>query len=473
MPDAIIPSCEIEPHPLSLRDQIGRLFWWRGRLMREVPVEANAEFDALWASGLLQELQGRSWTPECQLTNYRTESGGRVLEHAVVPFVTYPIEWPFSMLQEAGEHLLRVNALAKSYGYELKDAHGYNVVFAGPRAQFVDVTSFQLRAKGAVGWSAQSQFQSFFVDPLRIWSLSGPFVARRLLLGGESITDFASSQLLSRGTRNLPLGIVQKLQRWRERLAMLNCLDDDILLAKAGPRLGRLLGAIRRRRYFPFHLDPEEVLGKQIRRLQPPSRKTEWSGYHQRLKQCPVTRRMEQVVARVSQLCPETVLDVGCNEGEFAFRFESETGARQVIALDADAQAMDVLYGRAKREGRRVTPVYSDAMLPLLPVAGISQRVRLRADVVVALAITHHLLLSQRYNIDYVMRRLAEFSRRHLVVEFMPMGLWNGTEAPPVPGWYNVDWFRAAVSRVCTAVEEVKLEENRILFSGTVRVPLG
>jgi hypothetical protein len=469
MSDTTIPSHEIEPHPLSLRDQIGALFWWRGRLMREVPAEAESEFDALWASGLLQELQHRGWAPGCQLTGYRTESGGRVLEHAVVPFVTYPTEWPFAMLRDAGEHVLRVNALARSHGYELKDAHGYNVVFAGTRPQFVDVSSFQRRLPGAIGWMAERQFRAFFLTPLRIWSLSGPFMARRMLLGGEVITDFEADRLLSWLFRLLRPGMARRYQRARERLGMIYHVDDEVLVAKTGALLGRLLRTMRKRRCVPFHREPEDALGRALRRLRPAAVRTEWSGYQQNFRYAPPPQRLEQVVALIRQFSPETVLDVGSNEGEFSFRFESDTGARHVIALDGDSQAIDYLYERAKREARRITPVYSDAMQPLLPVAGFPQESRLQADVVVALAITHHLLLTQCFNVDCVLQRLASFARRNLVVEFMPKGLWNGKEAPPVPRWYTFDWFQAAFSRRCTEVEVVQLEENRVLFSGRVR----
>ncbi len=51
----------------------------------------------------------------------------------------------------------------------------------------------------------------------------------------------------------------------------------------------------------------------------------------------------------------------------------------------------------------------------------------------------------------------------------MPLGLWDGKQAPPVPAWYNRDWVRTAFMREFELTHEEQLEENRVLFCGTLR----
>jgi hypothetical protein len=88
----------------------------------------------------------------------------------------------------------------------------------------------------------------------------------------------------------------------------------------------------------------------------------------------------------------------------------------------------------------------------------------LSADVVIALALTHHLLLTQGYRLDAVVERIAAYGQRHMVIEFMPKGLWDGSSGPPVPSWYNQEWFAAGLARAGRIVLCEKLEENRVAF---------
>jgi hypothetical protein len=94
---------------------------------------------------------------------------------------------------------------------------------------------------------------------------------------------------------------------------------------------------------------------------------------------------------------------------------------------------------------------------------------RFGSEAVVALAITHHLLLGQNLAIEHVLKIIAAFSRRYVFIEFMPKGLYNGRFAPPVPAWYSLDWFRNALQAEIDILLEEKLEENRILFVGELK----
>lgn len=469
MTPVVIPNGERITHPLSLRDRAGSLFRWNGRLMREIRPDHVPAFERLWSSGLLQALLAEGLISPVALTEFRTEEGGWVLAHDDIGFVTYPSEWSFSMLRSAAAHTLRVNEFAARFGYELKDAHTFNILFDGTKPRFVDLGSFVPRAEGAFGWPAEGQFRAAFLNVLRLWSQCGPYVARRLLVGGPVLPDMEAFRLHSWLSHVLPTPMHAWHRRWSDRKAALFWMTEQEFSKKAGAFPGSVLRFLRRRRLGPFRRAREQVLMRQLQRVRPPPGKTVWGGYHENFRQGLITPRVERIVDLIRSYGATTLLDVGCNEGEFAFRFLRQAGVGHVVALDADPSALDRLYLGASAEGLSVTPVLSDAVVPLLPLSGLSQEVRWRVDVVVALAISHHLILSEEYGVDVVLKRLAGFSRRHLVVEFMPLGLWNGKVAPPIPEWYRVDWFRAAFSRHCVEVVETPLEENRILFSGRVR----
>jgi hypothetical protein len=93
---------------------------------------------------------------------------------------------------------------------------------------------------------------------------------------------------------------------------------------------------------------------------------------------------------------------------------------------------------------------------------------RLRADLVVALALTHHLTLAQGYDIEDVFRYISGYAKKYVLVEFMPLGLWVKGHQPNIPDWYTSAWFREAFTKFFDLVWEEMIRENNILFVGKI-----
>ena len=91
---------------------------------------------------------------------------------------------------------------------------------------------------------------------------------------------------------------------------------------------------------------------------------------------------------------------------------------------------------------------------------------RWKADLVLAMALTHHLLLSQYLNIDAMFERLARCTNRYLLIEFMPLGLWDGDNAPELPSWYTLLWFQSHMEKLFTVLLVQQMEKNRIMLLG-------
>lgn len=465
MSSTFIPPEEIDEHCLSVNDSMGRVFRWRTRLLRGVPPAHVSAFSRFWESGLYRELHDAGLVPETHLTDLKTEHGGLVLEHEAVPVVTYPCEWTFGMLRAAAELVLDVNERARRYGYELKDAHGFNVVFDGGRPLYVDFGSFVPRRRGATGWTGEEEFRQFYLHPLRLWSTAGPHLARRLLIGDNCIDDYAAFRLVGRIGGVCPRFVAKGLLALRRRMWLSSVVSDDELIARAGWFLARW----RSSRLPPYSGRTEMRLRRVLSGIRPWREPTLWTGYHQPMREAGYSSRIRTIVERVRALNPRRVMDVGCNEGEVAFLLREIAGVHGVVAMDADPNAVEVLFQRMHGRRLGITPVLSGLMMPLSPALGESQEVRFGSDVVMALALSHHLILTQRQPIDYVLRKLASFSTGYLFVEFMPLGLWDGHTAPPLPVWYTEAWFHDAFCRYCSDVQVEQLEENRVLFWGRVK----
>lgn len=131
---------------------------------------------------------------------------------------------------------------------------------------------------------------------------------------------------------------------------------------------------------------------------------------------------------------------------------------------DFDEVCIDDLYLQLKANPQPITPLIFNFKAPNERASERKPYDRLKSDAVIALALLHHLILREGMRIERVLTRLEQFTSRYLVVEFMPMGLWDGKTTRPMPHWYTTDWFRSHLAHRFTILSEEVLEENRILF---------
>jgi hypothetical protein len=87
-----------------------------------------------------------------------------VLRHERIPFVSYPYEWCFSQLQDAGA--LHIDLLLDALGDQmtLSDGYAYNLQFRGSAPVFIDVGSFEAYRGGP--WAGYRQFCQTVLFPL-------------------------------------------------------------------------------------------------------------------------------------------------------------------------------------------------------------------------------------------------------------------------------------------------------------------
>jgi len=130
---------------------------------------AAEDYRFVEGSGLVEELekeglviQSKRVAPDA----LGAESRGAVLvlEHPLIPFVSYPYEWSFPALKSAALLHLDINLKALDYGVSLSDASAYNIQFIGPNPIFIDRLSFK-RYKEGEFWAGHRQFCEQFLNP--------------------------------------------------------------------------------------------------------------------------------------------------------------------------------------------------------------------------------------------------------------------------------------------------------------------
>jgi SAM-dependent methyltransferase len=155
------------------------------------------------------------------------------------------------------------------------------------------------------------------------------------------------------------------------------------------------------------------------------------------------------------RLEPTVVLDLGANDGLFSVMLASE--GVDCVAVDPDEAAIDRLYRFAQRTGCSVRALSLD-------LDGVSRNgAGIDFDLVLALALVHHLTLAQGLSFQEVARSLARLTTANLIVEFMPNGLGGTPEnrrpvPDPLPTWYTLEGFLEALRTSFSSVEVIDYE---------------
>jgi hypothetical protein len=268
--------------------------------------------------------------------------------------------------------------------------------------------------RGGEPWPGYRQFCELFLNPLLVQALRDvPF--QPLLRGSiHGISPVAAADLL-RGEGRFTKGVFThvKLHARAERKYADADRDHDVKaeLQKAG--------------FGPGLIDAQlKNLEKAVAGLKWGKQDSTWSDYSDRAHyEDQDLRAKEQFVATTITDRPAgLVLDLGANDGHFS-RVALRAGATSFVAVDSDDLVVDRLYRDLRREGeQRILPLVLDLSDPS-PGLGWRSRERpsfvdrVRPDLVLCLAVVHHLALTNTVPLDEIVTFLADFGAP-LVVEF-------------------------------------------------------
>jgi len=396
----------------SFRDPNGFVFFREGRLYRQVNSSYREEFDYLIDSGLYGELAGEGLLvshEDADISLANSEEAYRIIQPAPVPFISYPHEWCFSQLKDAALITLGIQRRAMEKGMSLKDCSAFNVQFYRGKPVFIDTLSFERYSEGRP-WVAYRQFCQHFLAPLALMSMR----------------DVRLNQLFRVYIDGIPLDLASSLLPMRSRLSF-KLLTHIHVHARYQRRYseetekpGRRRG-VSRNALMGIIADLESA----VRGLKWEPRDTEWAEYYDDTNYSDrgIGAKGKLVEEYLDAVEPGTVWDLGANTGRFS-RIAASRG-HSVISFDIDPAAVERNYLECVREG-------GDKILPLLldltnPTSGMGWGGRERmslsdrgpADTVLALALIHHLAISNNLPLDMIAGFLSGVCGK-LIVEFIP-----------------------------------------------------
>jgi len=406
-------------NPGSFRDPAGFVFSRDARLYRQVNAGYEQAYVRLRESGLYEALTRAGLLVASEEVALRIDDAPpafAVLAPQPIEFISYPFEWCFSQLKAAALLTLDIQTQALERGLVLRDASAYNVQFIGTRPLFIDTLSFGVLAEDEP-WVAYRQFCQHFLAPLALIASVDPSLGQlsRVHLDGVPL-DLARRLLPTR--RRWRPGILIHLAMHARSAAKAPVDADRATRARPVGRMGKTA-----------LLALADSLRRTVQTLQwnPPD--TLWSSYRQHANYSARgdAHKRQLVGDALARLCDATarplVWDLGANDGVYS-RLAVDAGAR-VISFDLDPVVVEHHFRACRTEpSLPILPLVQDLTNPT-PALGWHHAERPSlldrgpADVALALALVHHLVISGGVPLGAVARFFAAACRR-AIVEFVP-----------------------------------------------------
>lgn len=450
---------------LSGADPVGVLYTDGQRYLRGIHPQACGGIIKMFRDGLIHALIQQQLIPNTKILqdNIPDELKGYnlVLAHEAIVPVTYPREWSFRMVRSAALAFLDINEVALGFGYICKDAHLFNFVFCGMSPMWVDIGSFVPFEPGTRALPWLINFYTSILTPLQMWSDGADLIASRTL--SSPSMHFSVQDVLVyrtpwlRGSSGFKRRIRDLLSKW--------------YLLRSTTRSSTIIRILK----WAFGVEP----GREIRSIRKKILRmracvdSEWGHYHGEYLNdggnVVLPERFKRILQIIRAYQYSSVLELAGNAGVLSEQFAESSYATDVICTDYDACAIDQMFLRCEgRFGARLKGAVLDFMAPEYSTAETLPHVRFKSDCVLALAVTHHLALSQGYSFEEIFNAIKMYARKIVVVEFMPLGLWDGKTAPVLPDWYTQDNFQREFARAFKVSLIEQLDENRILFVGEI-----
>lgn len=393
----------------SLVDEVGKVFFFGGRVFRAIYTEQHARFfkeilSSAWISDVFQAGLVETWVPD-DLTLDGTEL---VLEHQYIPYALHPAECTAYMHWLSAKTMVKVNLELSHHGMVLKDAHPWNLMFHKGSPVFVDFGSIDRAVEISYGWL--DEFRRYFAVPIWLsFRIKGGFSEeyRR-----EHLTGFGLKLFDLFFFRKIIFRSLSKLYKYHKKTSLF-FIEIDKWLEAYKPK-------IEKKEYWSSYTQSGDI-GNPLN---------------------PITPKHKFVYEILTRERPRKVLDCAANKG-FYSELAASLGA-SVIAFDYEPYCVDSCLESTQMKGLDITPALMNFLHPT-PPSGLGLLCedayhRLKSDIVLALGIVHHICIAQAIPVSIFCEICMNYAEHGVIIEFVDpldkhVAAWNKS----IPNDYSLD----------------------------------
>ena len=438
---------DVEWESMSFLDKMGKVFYDEYYYYRGIYNNSRQirRVQKLFKSGVIDSLIKESLILPIEIADISfcdSDEYAMVLRSKRIKNVLYPTEWSYSMRWDAAKLMIKMEQILLKYNYTLTDYHPYNIVFeGGAKPVHIDLGSIGIAKIDSEKIFVKSMEERYY-RPLYMWrkkqrSMSEFYLTDRKVtekewyeyLYGVFAGDvlYKCKEAIQRGTSTNIVSLINKF----------NKLDDFERQTEDGHWNWS--------KYQNSYID--EAGGKIIS-----------------------SERFDIIAECLKKYNICSMTELAANQGAFSQYCIQENIVKKSLAIDYDEWAIDKLYQRIKKMDHKL-PIFM-GVVDLVSSSSRNYKKpsdRMRNEAVVAMALTHHLILSQGLTIEKALEIILSYGEKYVFVEFMPLGLWDiktHCRQKKLPPEYTVDNFRDILSTKCKIKEEIFISKNRILFVG-------
>jgi ribosomal protein L11 methylase PrmA len=360
------------------------------------------------------------------------------------------------MLKDAAILTLELLKEALVFGMIIKDASPYNIQWHNGKLIFIDSLSFE-KYDETKPWIAYRQFCESFLSPLLL----------------SHHTKMPLQEMMLAYSDGIPLQVTQSLLPWRSKFSIHTYLHIHLHAKYSAKHLAQTKksSGFSKKKMLTLVASLEGLISK----LNLPKQKSTWSEYYGEasLRKDYLLNKQQIISDWLEKIKPPgTVLDLGANSGEFS----KITAAKQLqtISADFDAHCINDLYKQVKTNGEKnILPVILDLSKPS-PAIGLNNEEResfinrTSVDVVLALALIHHLSIGKNIPFEMIADLFHRIGR-YLIIEFIPKQdekiqlMLN--EKKDIYTTYTEEFFQAAFRKHFIILEKIIIEgSGRTLY---------
>lgn len=397
-------------NPASFRDPSGVVYSKNGKIFRQIHLRYKENHDMLMKSGLYSILTGENiLIPHKEvITKSKSQQNiYKVIEPEVIPFISYPHEWCFGQLKMAALTTLKILTISLKHDMILKDASACNIQFIGTNPVFIDTLSLEKYREGEP-WIAYRQFCRHFLAPLSLMAMVDLRLSRMLISHIDGIPLDLAGALLPKRSR-INFGLLTHIH--------MNAKSKKYLATNSPKLKSYKLGKEAMRRVI-------DNLKSTVEKLELGKGKTIWSEYYKETNYSQKAFQHKQKIVEnfLKNIRPKTTLDLGANTGIFSRIAAKES--TYTLSIDNDPLAVEKNYRFSRNGHEKILPLVVDITNPS-PGIGWRNRERtpflkrVNADVVLSLALLHHLAIANNLPLPHIATLLKNLGR-HQIIEFVP-----------------------------------------------------